>query len=76
MMSRVLSWYLNNLLYLRAVPGKKVLGVELENWGTTNTILSFFIVQFIWIFQETPPTHRILIDFSSTPDAVFPGTSS
>ena len=41
----------------RAVPGKKVLGggTELKNGGTTNTILSFFMVQFIWIFQETPP---------------------
>jgi len=31
-------------LLLRAVPGKKVLGggTELENGGTTNTILSFF----------------------------------
>jgi len=41
---------------LRAVPGKKVLGVgtELENGGTTNTTVSFFMVQSIWIFQETP----------------------
>jgi len=49
---------------------------ELENGGTTNTILSFFMVQSIWIFQETPPpTHLILIDFSSNPDALFPGTA-
>ena len=54
---------------LRAVPGKKVLGggTELENGGTTNTILSFYGTESIWIFLETPPTHIILIDFSSTP---------
>ena len=89
--------------YKRALPGKKVLGVErtLKMGGTTNTIFQekrcwggptqfsrkkgvgvdqhnfifFCMVQSIWIFQETPPTHRILIDFSSTPDALFPGTA-
>jgi len=65
------------IICIRAVPGKKGVGggTELENGGTTNTILSFFMVQSIWIFQETPPTHMILIDFSSTPDALFPGTA-
>jgi len=29
------------------------------------------MVQSIWKFQETPPTHRILIDFSSTPPMPF-----
>ena len=43
--------------WVRAVPGKKGVrgGTELENGGTTNTSLSFFMVQSIWIFQETPP---------------------
>ena len=43
--------------HVRAVPGKNVLGggTELENGGTTNTILSLFMVQSIWIYQETPP---------------------
>jgi len=50
-------------------------GTELENGGTTNTILSFYGTESIWIFLETPPTHIILIDFSSTPDALFPGTA-
>ena len=48
--------------------------MELENGGTTNTILSFFMVQSIGIYQETPPTHLILIDFSP-PHAFFPGTA-
>ena len=43
-------------------------GTELENGGTTNKILSFFI----WIFQETLLTHLILIDFSSTPPSWCP----
>jgi len=30
-------------------------GTEHENGDTTNTILSFFMVQSLWIFQETPP---------------------
>jgi len=50
-------------------------GTDHENGGTTNTILSFFMVQSIRIFQETPPTYLILIDFSSTPDALFLGTA-
>jgi len=63
---------------IRAVPGKKVLGggMELDNGGTTNAILSFFMVQSIGIFQETHPTHLILIDFSSTlPMPFFPWTA-
>jgi len=51
---------------IRAVPGKKVLGVERNmKMGVPPTQQ----------FQETPPTHLILIDFSSTPDAVFPGAA-
>jgi len=47
---------------LRAVPGKKVLGgggTELENGGTTNTILSFFYVTVHMDIQgNTPYPHN------------------
>jgi len=68
-LSKLSSCWLIHDQALRTVPGKKVLGDgrEIKNGGTTNTILSFFMVQSIWIFQETLPTHLILIDFSSTP---------
>ena len=64
-------------LLLRAVPGKKVLGggTELENGATTNTILSFFYGTVHMDIPGNTPTHLILIDFSSTPNAVFPGTA-
>jgi len=46
--------------YIRAVPGKKVLGrgTELENGGTTNTIFSFFTpqpTQFECVKDPPPP---------------------
>jgi len=57
---------------MRAVPGKNGVGggTELENGGTTNTILSFYGTVHMDIPGNTP-THRILIDFSSTPPMPF-----
>jgi len=57
---------------VRAVPGKMVCegGTELENWDTKNTILSFLWYNPYRYSRKHPPTHRILIDFRSTPDAL------
>ena len=58
------------LKILRAVPGKNVLGGGWNGtwkWGYHQHNFIFFMVLSIWIFQETPPTHLNLIDFSSTP---------
>jgi len=64
-------------ILLRAVPGKSVGGeTELKNGVTTTQFYLFFGTVHMEIPGNTP-THRILIDFRSTPpgDAVFPGTA-
>ena len=62
---------------IRAVPGKKVLGVErnLEMGVPPTQFYLFYGTVHMDIPGNTPPTHLILIDFSSTPDALFPGTT-
>ena len=50
--------------------------MELENGGTINTILSFFYgTVHMDIPGNTLPPTLILINFSSTTDALFPGTA-
>jgi len=41
-------------------------------WGYhQHNFIFFYGTESIWIFLETPPTHIILIDFSSTPPMPF-----
>ena len=63
-------------IFLGLFQEKKVLGWwnGTWKWGVPPTQFYLVMVQSIWIFQDTPH-HLILIDFSSTPDALFPGTA-
>jgi len=52
---------------------KKGVGGGGVEWNLN--ILSVFYGTVHTDIPGNTPTHRILIDFSSTPDAVFPGTA-
>jgi len=53
--------------------GKRCWGVGGVEWNLN--ILSVFYGTVHTDIPGNIPTHRILIDFCSTPDAVFPGTA-
>jgi len=62
------------ILEFRAVPGKRVLGGWNGTWKWgyhQHNFIFFYGTESIWIFLETPPTHIILIHFSSTPRCPF-----